>query len=682
MARKQPFTPDDIFLLRQVSDPQLSPDGTRVAYVVLWPDREDDENRLAVCVAPVDGGEPARRFTHGKRDHSPRWSPDGQYLAFVSDRGEKGQIFLAPLNGGEARQLTKARWGISQPAWSPDGTRIAYISRTGEYKEPKERKGAEKNAPRVVKDLRYKMDGIGFYDSRRMHIFVSDVETGEATQITNGDYFDDQPSWSPDGRTITFISDRERARNKRHWRADVWSVPAKGGTAKKLTRSNGGAAHPAYSRDGKWIAYVGHENGDEGSAKNTHLMVVPSRGGVPRSISEALDRPVSGWPAFASGPAFCWSRDSAAVYFIAGDRGRQSVYKAGLSGRFTKTLDGERQIEAFTLAKDQSTILFTAVWPSAPWEVYAASLKNGKRERNLSHANDTIVKGRELADVKRLAYTGRDGMPMEAFVLYPEGYTRGRRYPIAVNVHGGPHSFHPGAVSMSEYHSLASKGYVVVLPNPRGSATYGEAFSEACVRDWGGEDYFDVIGALDVLIKERVADKKRLFIGGYSYGGFMSAWAVGHTDRFRAAWVGAPVSDHVSMFGTSDIPLFDIHEIGGLPQDHMQTYVERSPITYLRNAKTPVLLVHHEGDLRCPIAQSEEIFQAMKAMGKIVEFVRYPGGFHRYMTHAPSQTVDRLKRQIAWFERFMPRRVKASASSVNGRSKKIPAKKVLARSRR
>jgi dipeptidyl aminopeptidase/acylaminoacyl peptidase len=184
--------------------------------------------------------------------------------------------------------------------------------------------------------------------------------------------------------------------------------------------------------------------------------------------------------------------------------------------------------------------------------------------------------------------------------------------------------------------------------------TYGEAFSEACVRDWGGEDYEDILGAVDALIKEGVADKKRLYIGGYSYGGFISSWAVGHTDRFRAAWVGAPVSDHLSMFGTSDIPLFDIHEIGGLPQDNMETYIERSPVTHLRKTKTPVLLLHHEGDLRCPIAQSEEIFQALKAMGKTVEFVRYPGGFHRYMTHAPSQTADRVRRQIAWFERFAP----------------------------
>ena len=344
MARKRLFTPDDHYLLKNVSDPQISPDGTQVAFVMSWPDRESDETHVAIYMSPADGSAPARRFTHGKKDHSPRWSPDGRSLAFVSDRGEKSQLFVAPMDGGEARQVTHAKWGISQPCWSPDGTRVAYAARTGDYTETKDRKGSEKNAPLVIKDLRYKMDGIGFYDSRRMHIFVCDVATGAETQVTSGDYFDDQPSWSPDGRTIAFVSDRERARNRRHWRTDVWVVAAKGGSARKLTRSLGSAAHPAFSPDGKWIAFVGHENGDEGSAKNTHMMVVPANGGMPRSVSDALDRPVSGWPAFASGRSFCWARDSKALLFIAGDRGRMSIYRANLSGRFTKALDGERQI--------------------------------------------------------------------------------------------------------------------------------------------------------------------------------------------------------------------------------------------------------------------------------------------------------------------------------------------------
>ncbi len=607
-------------------------------------------------MAAIDGRPPARRFTLGKKEHSPRWSPDGRQLAFVADRGEKNQIFVAPMDGGEARQVTKAKWGVGSPAWSPDGTRIAYSARTGVFTERKERTGADKNAPRVVRDLRYKLDGVGFFDERRLHIFVCDVESGKETQLTRGDFYDDQPAWSPNGRTIAFASDRERERNQRQWRTDVWAVASEGGRARRLTRARGSAAHPTYSPDGRWIAFVGHENGDEGAAKNTHMMVVSARGGAPRSVSEELDRAVSGWPAFAAGRSFNWARDSKSLLFLAVDQGRQSVYKATLSGKTSMVLNGERQIESFVMTPAGDRLAFTAAWPNVPWELYTASVGGGRRETNLSHANDEVVEQLQLAEVKRLSYKGADGLPLEAFVMYPPDYVRGRKYPLAINVHGGPHSYHPGSRSMSEYHAFASKGYVVLLPNPRGSVGYGEKFTEACVRDWGGADYEDILRGIDVLVRRGVVDPERVYIGGYSYGGFMASWAVGHTDRFRAAWVGAPVSNQVSMFGTGDIPLFDIHETGGIPQENMGTYIDRSPVTHLANVNTPVLLLHHEGDLRCPIAQSEEIFHALKAMGKEVEFVRYPGGFHTYVTHAPSQVADRIKRQIAWYEGHKPKR--------------------------
>jgi len=241
-------------------------------------------------------------------------------------------------------------------------------------------------------------------------------------------------------------------------------------------------------------------------------------------------------------------------------------------------------------------------------------------------------------------------------VMYPDGFARGRRFPLAIDVHGGPHSQHPGSRYLTALQALTAKGYVVMLPNPRGSTSYGEAFTEACVRDWGGGDWLDIEAGVDALIRRGVADPERLFIGGYSYGGYMASWAIGQTDRYRAAWIGAPVSNHVSMFGTGDIPLFDIHEIGEVPQENMEFYVERSPVTHLHKANTPVLLVHHEGDLRCPVAQSEEIFHALKAMGKEVEFVRYPGGFHTYNTHSPSQTIDRIRRVVGWYEAHKPRR--------------------------
>jgi dipeptidyl aminopeptidase/acylaminoacyl peptidase len=663
-ARKRNVQPEDFYLLKNVSDPQISPDGKKVAYCLSWPDKEANETRVAIYVAPSDGKSPARRFTQGNKDHSPRWSPDGRYLAFVSDRGEKSQLYLAPLDGGEALRLTKEPSGVSQPAWSPDGRRIAFISRTGPYKEAKERNVHEKAEPKVIRDLRYKLDGVGFFDKRRAHIFVADIESGESTQITKGDWNDDQPSWSPNGRQIAFISDREKDRFQRQWRSDVYVVGATGGQPRKLTRSLGACAQPTFSPDGRNVAFVGHEHGEAGLSKNMHLLIVPSSGGrVPVSVSASLDRLVAGWPMFMFGRTFQWVGKGSAVLFLAGDRGAQHLFRVGVgNGSVSKVLAGERQIEAFSLAADGKKLAFTAIWSTQPGEVYITSI-NGRqaKETMLSRANDDLRKAVNIGPLRRMGYKGIDGLEMEAFVLYPPGYKAGQQYPLAVNVHGGPHSAHPGSRAWVEFQSLAGKGYVVLLPNPRGSTTYGEAFSEACVRDWGGKDYEDIMLGVDELVDRGIADPDRLYLGGYSYGGFMTSWAVGHTNRFRAAMVGAPVSNQTSMFGTGDIPLFDMHEIGGTPQDNPREYSLRSPISYMGNVDTPVLLLHHEGDLRCPIGQSEEIFHALRALGKEVEFVRYPGGFHTYNTHAPSQVVDRTKRTIRWYETHAPRKVRQTA---------------------
>jgi dipeptidyl aminopeptidase/acylaminoacyl peptidase len=381
---------------------------------------------------------------------------------------------------------------------------------------------------------------------------------------------------------------------------------------------------------------------------------------------------VAGWPP-AGGRTFEWTRDGQALLFIAGDRGTMALYRAGTQdGSVSKVLDGERQIEAFATSPDARRIAFTAVWLTQPWELYAASLSGRSRELNLSNANAELRKKVDTGRLERLEYKAPDGLAIEAFVLYPPDYRRKRTYSLAVNVHGGPHSFHPGSRAWTEMQSLAGAGYVVLLPNPRGSTTYGEAFSEAVVRDWGGRDYEDILAGVDHLVEQGIADPDRLYIGGYSYGGFMSTWAIGHTDRFRATVIGAPVSNQVSMFGTGDIPLFDMHEVGGTPLESPDEYRARSPVSYLANANTPVLLLHHEGDLRCPIGQSEEIFHALKVLGKEVEFVRYPGGFHTYNTHAPSQTVDHARRIVGWYDRHAPRKRKGGKTARKQASTRAP----------
>ncbi|MGO9558532.1 MAG: S9 family peptidase [Acidimicrobiales bacterium] len=644
MSPKRGFVPDDVWRLRAVSDPQVSPDGSSVAFVVATPDRDVDKMVTTIWVAPADGSLPARAFTSGPEDSSPRWSPDGCWLAFIAERGHGPQLHLAPLGGGEAHALTEAPHGVSQPAWALDGRRLAFVARTGEWKKPEDRSAVERSAPRVVTGLYHRYDGLGSFDARRTHLFVIGVDGGEATQVTDGDYDDADPAWSPDSRELAFVSDRSATRGDEVHR-DVWVVPVGGAhRPRRLTRGRGTAASPRWSPDGATIAYVGHEHADGDSASDTHLLVVAVRQPrAPRSLSSPLDRTVWGLMR-APGATHVWTEDGSAVLFVALDRGALSVYRVPLHGAVPAlVLGGDRQVTALHVSR--GAIAFTSQWPSGPPEVFCADI-DGTAERRISDVNAEMRSVR-WAPVRRTHHKATDGRRVESFVMYPPGYAKGHLAPMVLEIHGGPHSWHPQTVMLPLYQSLAAAGYVVVLPNPRGSHGYGEEYAGACVGDWGGADFEDLMGAVDQLVESGVADPERLYVAGYSYGGFMASWAVGHTGRFAAACVSAPVADLASLWGTTDIPNFTENEMGALPWERPDVYARHSPVTYLPSVHTPVQLFHWEGDMRCPIGQAEELFQGLRKLGREVVMVRYPGGFH--IVRSPSQLADFVTRHLDWF---------------------------------
>ncbi len=433
---------------------------------------------------------------------------------------------------------------------------------------------------------------------------------------------------------------------------DVWVLPV--GTRrrpKRLTRGPGTAASPRWSPDGVNIAYIGHQNKDGDSSRNTHLLVVAAdEPKPPRSLSAPLDRTVFGLER-ALGATHAWTEDGTAVMFLAGDHGAISLYRSALGaldGRDDgpgpeRVLGGDRQV--ITMHTAGPTIAFASMWPSSPPEIYCAEA-DGTGERRVSNANAEL-RGLRLAPLRRSSHTAPDGRRIESFVMYPAGYVKGQPVPLVLEIHGGPHGWHPQVALLGLYQALAAAGYVVVLPNPRGSHGYGEEFARACVGDWGGADFEDVMGAVDKLVHAGVADPDHLYVTGYSYGGYMTSWAVGQTDRFAAACVAAPVTDLTTIWGTTDIPNFVEHEVGALPWERPELYAKHSPITYVANVTTPVMLFHWEGDLRCPISQAEEYFQALRKLRREVVMVRYPGGFH--IVRYPSQMVDYLERHLDWF---------------------------------
>ena len=664
---KRTMAPEDAWLVRTAGDPRLSADGRRAAWVETTPDRETDKPAASIMVAPADGSEPARSFTHGPRDVSPRWSPDGRWLAYVSKADDQpARLHVAPLDGGAPRAVTDLPGGASQPAWSPDSTRIAFVSSVGAPEPAKDRTPVEQAAPRVVRGLYARQDDIGWFEGRR-HLFVVDVASGEVSQVTDGDWDDDMPSWSPDGETLVFASDRGRGRNDRFGRSDAWLVAASGkGRARRLTRGRGRASFPQFSPDGATVAFIGHEAGDEGWNRDPGLYTVTvdatpgggsSADGEPRRLGTDLDRPM-GYGFLPTSP-YAWLPGGDVAVLVA-DRGSLVLARVAGDGRGRSRVvvaPGTGQVDGFSMSTDGRTVAYTYMSVTEPHEVFVVPWRarggNGAAAAvRVSHANDEVRDTFELAPMERYTTTAPDGLEVEYFVVRPPS---GGRKPAAagapaapahLEIHGGPHGFHPIGMAFAYYQALAAAGFAVLLPNPRGSAGYGQTFTEACTYDWGGADFDDLMACVDDAVGRGIADPDRLTVGGYSYGGFMTAWTVGHSKRFRAAVVGAPVIDHVSMIGTTDIPGFSRFELGGTPWDRPEEYVKRSPLTYLPDVTTPVLIHHWDGDLRCPIGQAEELYTALRLLHKDVEFVRYPGGSH--ISRSPSQAVDRTARIIDW----------------------------------
>ncbi len=656
---KRKVVAKDITALRFVGDAQPNVDG-RVAYTLT--DSNLDKNGYSSAIWVHTPGLGAKRFTYGQRtdgglvrEIAPRWSPDGQQLLFVSNRNGRPQLFLLADEGGEARQLTTAPEGVGEPTWSADGRYVAFTS-----KDPVDAEAEKAKNPdlRHITHLRYKFNGIGFTDTRHRHLYIVNVATGEVQQVTKGDYDVSGIAWSPDGQKLAFSAcispDCEL-----HLVQDIWVIDRDGSNLQKLTPGKGNAGSPVFSPDGSQIAYFGHEKGEIGYA-NIDLWVVPTTGGQTVNLTAAMDRSVGNSVGGdsrmdAGGSAPIWSADGKSVYTTVTDGGTCHIYQVTVSDKQIKQITtGDMSITSFGYAVQdgQDLIAYVAGDNSNPGDVYSVQASAVAR---LTSVNEAELATWELATAERIEFPGADGWPIEGWIMKPIGFQAGQKYPLVLEIHGGPAATY-GYGFFHEFQMLASEGYGILYINPRGSKGYGEQFAKGVIGDWGGNDYVDFMMAVDyALANYDWIDVKRVGVTGGSYGGYMTNWIVTQTDRFAAAVTLRSISNMYTKYGCSDIGWygnkagFDGRDLW----DSEDFIMSRSPIRYAPKVKTPILIIHSEQDYRCPMEQAEQWYVALKRLGVTTEFVRFNGENHELSRSGrPRNRIDRLGFILGWFERF------------------------------
>ncbi len=676
------LTAEDLYAIKQIEDPRISPDGSRIAYVLMEMDRDAYEYRRSIWVAPVGGGEP-RRFTSGANDVAPRWSPDGRSIAFVrAPAGEvkptteeeraagkgQAQLFVMPTDGGEARQVTHMRYGAGAAEWSPDGTTLLFAAEVGEPDDPEvdDLELHDKHVPRVrsINQLWHKLDGHGWIYEHRSHLFTLPVEGGEPRQITDGDWNDGSAKWSPDGGRIVFTSDRSPDRWR--WPADqVWVLDIATGQTTQLADDSLGCSAPSWSPDGEQIAFLATPR--RYSDGHTDLYVAPSRGQM--SDARMLTRDFTATcedscidDMRAHGTiTLTWSADGQEVYFLAAMRGTTHLYalRPNGDGQPRRVTEGNIHVCGFSLDRATRTAALGISTPTQPGDLYAQSVEGGatSEARRLTEVNAELFAELELATPEEFSFTGADGWELQGWILRPTEAGSGETVmtPGVLQVHGGPHAMY-GYSFFFEFQLLVAHGYTVVYSNPRGSTGYGRTFSGAVANDWGGKDYEDVIAGLDAAIARGGIDEGQLGIAGGSYGGFMTNWAIGHTDRFKGAVTMRSVVNMNSFFGTSDAGWWlDVDELGATPWEDRERLARFSPFTYVEQMHTPLLILHSDNDLRCPIAEGQQLFTALKYLDRETKFVVFEGQTHDLSRNGhPRSRVRRLNEILGWFQKYVP----------------------------
>ncbi len=688
MAKKRPVTKEDLWTVKTLHGGSLSPDGESFVFSArsVRKDRKGYDSHL--YVAGLHDGL-VRQYTHGKKgDAGAVYSPGGTLIAFLGKRGHYPGIHILPTGGGEARVLVEKDGAFGDLSFSPDGRRIlctftpndpiekpgtppdaaAKGAQGGKGDRAEEAATADPDAPppkreppvfRHIDRLFYRMDGLGFYPKAEPQVWVFDVLTGAGTQITAGKRGAAQPAFSPDGRWVAFVRNVARDPDRESERGDLFVVSSRGGRPRLVPTPPGPVGYPRFSPDGRRIAYLGHDDLKDPWYEQLRVWVVPADGrGRARCLARTFDQPAydATITDIVGGPGVLaphWSPDGRRIYFMSSRHGSTGLYRVPARGGTPELVTPDRiHLQSVCVSRDGRTAAGIVSAPTMPPEAFAFDLRSGAARR-LSTLNKAWTDDIEVRRPQRVVVRSTEKARVEAWILTPPGFNPRRKYPAILEIHGGPQTQY-GYSFFHEMQLLAARGFVVMYSNPRGSQGYGRAFAEAIKGDWGNRDFADVMAVTDHLASLPYVNAKRLGVTGGSYGGYMTNWVVGHTRRFKAAVTQRSVVDFVPFFGSSDIGFRFHHTLGAYPWEDPEAYRRQSPLTYAQNIRTPLLILHNESDLRCNIEQAENLFATLKVLGRKVEFVRFPGEPHGLSRGGrPDRRVARLEQIAGWFERHL-----------------------------
>jgi dipeptidyl aminopeptidase/acylaminoacyl peptidase len=636
------LTLNDYLDWETVGSPQLSPDGKQILYSKGWVDKINDRRSSAIWIMDADGGR--KRFL--LEGSNPQWSPDGTRIAYTTS-GEPGgnQIWIRYMDAeGATSQITRLSESPSGISWSPDGKSLAFqmlVPRREAWplQMPPTPRGAKwVEPPRVVTSLRYRADRQGFLPEGNTHLFVVSADGGAPRQVTSGDWNHTGATWTPDGKSLLFSGTRIPEAEYAWRESDIYRADVATGEITRLTTRKGPDGSPTPSRDGRFIAYTGYDS-TNATWQDSYLYVMNADGSNPRVLTKELDRSPSG---------LVWDQAGSGIYFLAENEGARNLYHVTLAGQLKQLTTGAQMLSVGDI-HPSGLVVGTRTTPTDPGNIVRFDLKTPNAMTSLTAVNQDLLTGKRLATTEEIWYTSVDGWRIQGWIVKPPDFDPSKKYPMMLEIHGGPHSMYNVGFSFARQ-DHAAHGYVVLYTNPRGSTGYGSAFGNAIKNAYPSKDYDDLMAGVDSLIGRGYIDADRLYVFGCSGGGVLTSWIVGHTNRFAAASANCPVTNWLSFVGTTDGASW-YRNFEKYPWDDPSEHLRRSPLMYVGNVKTPTMLMTGVNDLRTPMGQTEEYYAALKVLKVPTAMIRFNNEWHG-TSSTPSNFLRTQAFLRSWFEKW------------------------------